>query len=63
MQTKPSNPANSEDGPNEGSFVGPDAPGSVQPERAAAGPVLRWAILLFLLGGLLALLLGGPTAP
>ena len=36
----------------------PGAPG-----QAAAGSGLRWAIALFLLGGLLVLLLGGPSPP
>jgi|LWDU01.1.fsa_nt_gi hypothetical protein len=31
--------------------------------RAAAGNGLRWAILLFLAGGLLLLIFGGPSPP
>ena len=44
----------------------PSIPGPPEPDppgRAAAGSGLRWAIALFLVGGLLVLLLGGPSPP
>jgi hypothetical protein len=60
MPAKPPNSADSRNDSGAEARAEPAPVSKANPERAATGPGLRWAIALFLLAGLLVLLFGGP---